>query len=232
MRNCLKITATAAMAASLQGCFVYVPGNVTGAVSDVITGDEGENCVAEPTKAGDLIKLPNGAIMKVQSLSGRSHRCTDPDLPVRALLVAPEHHTNVQIALPPGWEAKPVAEVQKGRGVIFASLNRPLDANLQLSSRTMARADEFQQVAEELAQAHMRMLVDPTASAMQETSCAGHRAYITEITGTTNRRTYTYVDSFVQGETEVAVVSVWTKVEKYQAVADALKATCKYLNGL
>lgn len=71
----------------LQGCFfVWIPGNVVGAVTDTLTGAEGQHCVAETSKVGDLIRLPNGTTWKVDSLSGTSYRCSQPGMPLRAKL--------------------------------------------------------------------------------------------------------------------------------------------------
>lgn len=72
----------------IQGCwFVYIPGSVTGAISDSITGAEGAHCVRANAKLGDPIRLPGGGQGTIKSLSGTSMRCTNPEYPIRALLV-------------------------------------------------------------------------------------------------------------------------------------------------
>lgn len=77
----------AALTFSLQGCwFIYIPGSVTGAVSDAITGAEGSHCVGANAKVGDIIRLPGGGRATVKSLSGTSMRCTNPEHPIRALV--------------------------------------------------------------------------------------------------------------------------------------------------
>jgi hypothetical protein len=71
----------------LQGCFfVWIPGNVVGAVSDTLTGSEGEHCVSRGAQVGDLIKMTYGGTWKVESLSGTSLRCSQPEFPIRAKL--------------------------------------------------------------------------------------------------------------------------------------------------
>ena len=72
----------------LSGCFfIFIPGSVVSAVSDSITGDEGSHCVSESTKVGDVITMAYGGKGRIQSLSGKSIRCTNPATPVRALIV-------------------------------------------------------------------------------------------------------------------------------------------------
>lgn len=71
----------------LSGCwFIFIPGSVISAVSDSITGAKGENCVSNQAKVGDRIRMPNGAVGVVKSLSGTSVRCSQLELPIRAEL--------------------------------------------------------------------------------------------------------------------------------------------------
>ena len=66
--------------------FFFIPGSVTSAIADSITGDKGEHCVGSSTKVGDTIRLPDGSYGKVKYLStSESSRCTNK-LPIRALL--------------------------------------------------------------------------------------------------------------------------------------------------
>jgi hypothetical protein len=72
----------------LQGCwFVFIPGSVIAAAGDALSGAKGAHCVASTARVGDLIRLSNGSTWKVESLSGTSSRCTQPEHPIRAELV-------------------------------------------------------------------------------------------------------------------------------------------------
>jgi hypothetical protein len=83
-----KIAAVPVLALSLQGCwFVFIPGSAISAVSDGLTGAEGQNCVSASAKVGDAVSLPGGSRASIKSLSGTSIRCAQPELPIRALLV-------------------------------------------------------------------------------------------------------------------------------------------------
>lgn len=74
------------LALPLSGCFVFIPGSVVGGVSDAITGSKGEHCVSRAAKVGDTIRLYDGRLFRVESLSGTSSRCNDAALPIRAEL--------------------------------------------------------------------------------------------------------------------------------------------------
>lgn len=74
----------------LTGCFIFIPGSVVGAVTDAVTGDKGEHCVARGTKVGGLINIGFGRIGVVEFVSETpSSRCKDPMLPMRAALAFP-----------------------------------------------------------------------------------------------------------------------------------------------
>lgn len=80
----LRLAALLGVAPLLTGCwFIFIPGSVISAASDALSGAEGENCVASHIKVGDRIKLDNGSIGTVKSLSGSSTRCQGV-YPVRA----------------------------------------------------------------------------------------------------------------------------------------------------
>lgn len=98
MRRVLRAAAVIAACASLSGCFIFIPGSVVGAVSDAITGDKGEHCVARGTKIGDRIRLTHNRVGTVQFVSETpSSRCRDPMLPMRAALsFAPDQETAKQ----------------------------------------------------------------------------------------------------------------------------------------
>lgn len=86
MKLC-KLILLMALTLPLQGCwFVFIPGSAIGAVSDSFTGAEGSHCVGANAKIGDAIRLPGGGRATVKSLSGTSVRCTNPEMPIRALL--------------------------------------------------------------------------------------------------------------------------------------------------
>lgn len=72
----------------LQGCwFVFIPGSVTAAITDGLTGATGEHCVSTTAKVGDRYVTQNGTL-EIVSLSGTSSRCQDQFRPIRAKLTA------------------------------------------------------------------------------------------------------------------------------------------------
>lgn len=90
----------------LGGCwFVFIPGSLIQKASDGVTGAEGDHCVGRVAKVGDRIKLSNGTLGVVQSLSGTSVRCTNETMPIRASLTI-ENQSQSE-ARPPTTAANP-----------------------------------------------------------------------------------------------------------------------------
>lgn len=84
----MKYLVGLALLASLQGCwFIFVPGSMIGAVSDSLTGSEGQNCVPANARVGDRVRTPGGGRATIKSLSGTSMGCQQPERPIRAMLV-------------------------------------------------------------------------------------------------------------------------------------------------
>ena len=68
---------------SLQGCFFFF---WTSGMTDALTGAEGDHCVGTAAQVGSQIKLHDGRMATVESLSGTSTRCRNEVLPIRAKL--------------------------------------------------------------------------------------------------------------------------------------------------
>jgi hypothetical protein len=75
----------------LSGCVVNITGPMSWDVSsdpraltDVLTGTQVADCVPLGAKVGDMIKLENGDMAEVKSISANQTRCTNPERQVRA----------------------------------------------------------------------------------------------------------------------------------------------------
>lgn len=89
MKNAISLLALAAALAPATAnawFFFFIPGNVTSAISDKLTGAEGDNCVGPYAKVGDKIAVPGRGPGTIKSLSGTSMRCTTAEYPIRALI--------------------------------------------------------------------------------------------------------------------------------------------------
>jgi len=110
----LRTIAAAAMLTPLTGCFVFIPGSVVAGVSDAITGSKGEHCVSRAAKVGDTIRLYDGRLFRVESLSGTSVRCNDPAMPIRAeLALLPDRAKDLAAVSAPLPQARTTTDEEK-----------------------------------------------------------------------------------------------------------------------
>ena len=114
----------------LSGCwFVFIPGSLIQKASDGITGAEGEHCVGRAAKVGDRIKLSDGGLGVVQSLSGTSVRCTNETMPIRASLTV-ENQSQSEAPRPtaavPPSTSPPMTRSQPNNPAPLSSLTRPI----------------------------------------------------------------------------------------------------------
>jgi len=118
--------------------FFWLPGSVTGKIADAFTGAEGENCVADSAKVGDLLTV-NGKLMKVKSISGTSSRCVKPEMPIRAMLVENSEtptlrSTDARIEMPQGWSQRTLTDLEKATGVVLGANNKTIDSGYTLTT--------------------------------------------------------------------------------------------------
>lgn len=89
MTRKLALPALLAASCALGGCwFVYIPGSAISGAADALSGNTGNLCVSESAKLGDRIRMPSGEIGTVKKLEGPSGRCTKPETPIRAVVLA------------------------------------------------------------------------------------------------------------------------------------------------
>ncbi len=138
----VRVAATLLIALPLSGCwFVFIPGSLIQKASDSITGAEGEHCVGSTAKVGDRIKLPDGQIAIVQSLSGASSRCPNESMPIRAALKT-ENQTRAAASpappvVPPSSLAPPTQSLRTNTNVM-SPLTRPIAVEWTLYSALLS----------------------------------------------------------------------------------------------
>ena len=213
----LVVAAMLLAATQLTGCFfIFIPGSVVGAVSDSITGAAGANCVSSGAKVGENVRMADGSLKQVKSLSGTSTRCADANLPIRAELVdmpasvptSTPQLANVSIELPPGWDRQPLSQTMIAQGgkvyathasgsfmaMYMGTRSQIVDASAFATSR---RADQLSRVK------------DGIASTIVHTTEAGARdVYRFEVVGlAVNGQRVAYVMTVIATDRAVILVN-------------------------
>ena len=229
---------------TLQGCwFIYIPGSVTGSISDSITGAEGSNCVGANAKVGDKVRLPGGGVGTIKSLSGTSVRCTNPELPIRALLVfsddkttapAPaQYASKIGLTLPAGWEQKALTEQMViGGGVLYA-INRTTDTGALLNASKREGITDLMAFAISRRANQANKLTDPQQSQVSELEVHGKKALRFDVTGLLKTGLkLTYMMTVIEGTTEIAVLNTWATATNFEQQKEAMGLLAENVTGL
>lgn len=214
--------------------FFFIPGGLIDAVVDAVSGSEGESCLPPNAKVGDKIRMPSGAVWSVKSLSGTSYRCSNPEYPIRALLVplvetspatspleAPQHGTTISsragLELPAGWKPSRPTEQERARGVILNAIEQSSGLRVTLY------ADKRDGVRDVLAYALAKksqqsdLLKDVHASEVVALLVNGFPAWRYEVSGLAyNGTRYTYLQTVIDVGVELVLVSCWTDASEFQ----------------
>jgi len=222
--------------------FFFIPGSVVGKITDGITGSEGENCVSSDAKVGGQIRLSNGEIKTVKSLSGTSTRCADAQFPIRALLESSNlpitpHVSSIGIDLPTGqggWVQRTTTALQKSQGTIFFGSqpstdswllvgSNPRNTNLELGVFAREKLAHYEKVMSETKSSEISRTVINGIPVLQFTVSGYLKAAGTSIT---------YSWTVFDLEKELLVVTTWTKTSNWETEKQSLIKIPELITGL
>lgn len=218
--------------------FFFIPGKAIDAIGDAITGSEGSNCVGPNAKVGDLIRLNNGTMGKVKSLSGTSSRCTQPEHPIRALIEATNEtapsaavDTRIGINLPDGWESKDLTDQQRASGMVFNALNRTLDVGMNMF------VAKRQGITDMVAYTNTRManqagrLTDAAKSEIQPITINGLPAWRFNVVGQFRSNRYAYLVTVIDANPEIILLNTWTTEAAFDVQRPTMEKIAEGLKG-
>ena len=225
----------------LQGCWaVFIPGSVMNSVSDSVTGAEGNNCVGPSAKVGDRIRMSDGRIGSVKSLSGTSTRCTSPELPIRALLTQLEEpgkpeqlSTKLSLSLPGGWDSRPFTEQMSKSETIIYAVNRTIDAGAILTTSKREGITDLLEFTNSRKANQMGRLTQAVQTDVESIDIGGRHAFRFLVTGATRNGTkITYMVTIIEGQTEIAMLNSWTSAANFENQRPALELLAQNIHGL
>lgn len=239
----------------LQGCLIFIPGSVISGVSDSITGAEGTNCVGASAKVGDTVRLPGNGRATVKSLSGTSIRCTNPELPIRALLaysdeasVAPKSGqvvatpaspkpspvvSKASFTFPDGWTNTPLTEQMIATGGVVYGINRTSDIGLLLSTTKRDGIGDLTEFAKARRAGQASRLTDAQQLPIKEVTVNGKRAVRFNVTGAgKSGLNLTYVVTVIEGATEIVMLSAWTSTGNFENQNGAMTLLADRVSGI
>lgn len=217
--------------------FFFIPGSVTRAVGDAVTGAKGDVCVPESVKVGDSIPSIAGNTMKILSLSGTSSLCTNPATPIRAdVEYTFTFKSNAGVSLSDDYEAKPLTDYQRYNGtLLIATSKSQRNKGVLINSREKRPNTDPQGVASAFERAQIAALADAQTKNAEMVKLNGSQAWRFEVHGKTKGTFGTemvYIITVMEGDNEVLVVNTFTPTSSYQRDRDELRKVAEGVSGI
>ena len=222
--------------------FFYLPGSVTGKITDAISGAEGEHCVGADAKVGSQIRLANGEIKIVKSISGTSSRCADAIHPIRALLetvnlTSNTGSSNIGIDLPMGqggWTQRTIPESHKSSGVIFLGSQPTTDAWLSVSSTPRVGKVDLMSLARDRLANFRNGMTNTNESEIISSTINGIPVFRFHISGQlrSTKNNLTYAWTVFDLANEVLIVTSWIPTNNWSFERQTLEKLPERISGL
>ena len=218
--------------------FFFIPGSVTSAIGDAITGAEGDTCVAETAKVGDTFRSPNGNVSTIKSLSGTTSRCAKAELPIRALVeysMSSSFTSKAGIDLPEGYVPQSLTNLHRFNGYLLRATNSATDSGVLVTSTKREVISDMTNYVSNLRPLQVKALDDAQQSEIEQLTINGMRAWRYETTGKTKNlfgTRYTYQMTVLEGAKEVLTINAWTTAGNYDEKKAELKQLALNVSGM
>lgn len=218
---------------SANAFFFVIP---TGKISDLITGAEGNNCVATTSKVGDKIVLGGGKVGEIKSLSGTSTRCTSQAHPIRALIEPvdiPEVQTTLVVDVPPGYESTALNDVNRFNRLVSSSIQKETGSGLQIFSFPKHTITDINEFATKRRAFMVVNVLDAKEGSVIATKVNNYPVLQFEISGSfKDGSDAKYLVTIFDGQDEVVKVIMWTRVANFDEKKSDMIKTLQTARGL
>jgi hypothetical protein len=224
-------------ATSARAWFIFIPGSLTRAVTDAVTGAKGNVCVRDSAKVGDVLTSTSGNTGTIQSLSGTSSMCRNPAMPIRAEIeFVFSFSSKAGFNLPDEFEAKTITDLQRFNGALLVATSK-LQANkgVVVNARKKLATSDPTSIANAVEKAQVAGLVDAKSLNPEQLQINGARAWRFEVEGTTKGmfgQKLTYLVTVLEGDSEILIVNAFIPTADYDANKAELKKLAESVEGL
>ena len=217
--------------------FFFIPGSVTRAVADAISGAKGNICVREAAKVGDVVPSAAGNTMKILSVSGTSSMCTNPALPIRAdVEFTFTFKSNAGVNLTEDFEAKPLTDLQRYNGILLIANSKTIkNKGVVINSREKKSNADPQSIASSVEKIQIGNLAEGIGKNAEQLKLNGSNAWRFEVHGKTKGIFGTemvYIITVLEGDNEILVVNAFTEVSRYEKDKDELRKVSAEITGI
>lgn len=232
----LVFAIAAILTTNANAWFFFIPGSVISKIGDGLTGSEGENCVSEKAKVGDVLKSGTGNTATIKSLSGTSSRCQDSVRPIRALLVfSLDHKSTANFSIPDGYQPKELNDFQKYNGILVIANSSDQRKGVTVSTKKRDRDSNPTAIVREMEQRLSSIIEDAKTTNAEQIKIKELDAWRFELTGKNKGifgQRYTYQITVIEGEKEYLSINAWCQVDNYDKEKDGFKQMSESVVGL
>lgn len=196
-------------------------------------------CVAESLSVGRSFKNPNGDLLTVKSLSGKSAMCKKPATPILAeveFIASATWQSTLSIELPEGYKQLDLTEKERFDGTRLRAVNKAKDVSIYVQSwdrrRTVQLFDLYVD-AEKRDWATRGVKTKQTDTEKLAIHGAKAQRWETEIPGSGFLApSFTHLTTDLLGQSEVVYIDVMTQTKKFPALREEAQKIGESLTGL
>ena len=228
---------TAALTPSSAGAwFIFIPGALSRAVSDSLTGAKGDLCVNEKAQVGDVLRAPSGNTGLIKSLSGTSGMCQGPNKIRAEVEFSFLYSSKAQLDIPEEFQAKPITEFQRYNGrLIFAESKTKRNKGIVISGRKKEPTSDALGVANATEKLQIAALVEGKSSNAEQLVINGANAWRFEVAGKLQGmfgRHITYIFTVLDGDSEIVVVMVYIETSDFEEEKLSIRKLADGVSGI
>jgi hypothetical protein len=206
---------------NVNAWFIFIPGSVTRAIGDAITGAKGDICVKDSYKVGDVITSPQtGNTAKILSLSGTSSICPNPATPIRADVEFNFNFSSkVIFELSDEYEIQPMKNLERFNGrLLFARSKSVAGKEILIFSNLKTETSDIQQMANNMERNQIAILKEGVSKNSERLNINGFDALRFEVIGTKKGvfgQDVTFLITLINVGSEIIVINQYAPTNIY-----------------
>ena len=219
--------------------FFFIPGSVTQAVSDSVTGAKGNICVKDGLEVGHVFTSPQGNTAKIVSLSGTSSICQNQTTPIRAEVeFSYNFNSKAGIDLPDDFEPKSIPDLERFNGALLKAASKSQkNYGIEIWTHKKLENTDLEVMANNIENAVKRnlRLQDVTTANAEQLSINQMKAVRFEIAGTLKGvfgQSMKYQYTILEGDNERLVVAIYAPADYFSEHFDEISKFAFMVKGI
>lgn len=203
------------------------------------------HCVRKTLAVGDTVRLKDGKLASITSLSGVSAQCKNPEFPIGATVGPPSPQScefatpfnpDAGIYLPEGWQKQKLscATLSKKKEVFFHAVNETIGARLIMDDIARSRITSLADYAKTLRDRQTTNLGNPQPSEIEELQINGMAAWRFHVQGElkASHKDMVYIITLIDHGDDIVLLNTFLPAGLYSDHVDELDDLAYDIKGL